>query len=736
MPWFGIYDNFGSPNLDTDLSHGHLGARYTQINLNGDAVAAGDGIRTVLRTSGDFLTSCAYAEGMSPGYSTWAGFSDVYGGVLATHDCDGVILGGDGILLGRWTESVHLSLDMWLPASSAQADRTIGTGTVSMGIGSGLAGVAVTSAVTPPFLMVLMNRTSNSRVSFFLVRVTSFGDPPTVELLDSSVSVTDYEDGGTMDVYFAMGRIHIKYPSVSSITTVVFENFESPDFTAYSVIIPGIYCEQGSANGIYVDNFQVCSAIYDEMGPVFPSKRSSYVALVPSSTANGTEMRVLGCSPIYGQIAVYNNSISSRGVTYPDGYVYAHSINPVPYASSNSFSVQAKITLNVSNSTNAIGLSALGHLAISATDVLAFYPVELQFFYSGSNITCQLCVREHDDLTAPSAATVLASKTDIDPGDWTAVNTARFGIVSWDVSYVDGDIVSVVELPGDVTWSVTEEAPAFYESGPYAGFFVEGAASVANDIYLAFVDAQDDPVYGYGPAEVNVPDTPSISTPTLAPVRFTGSTFSDDDDGDYLTYSEWQLTSYSDTTYELLLQRVYMDYSGAGYPYADFTLISGSQYRARVRYYDSYGEVSVWSDDITFTATFSSGAIELTDLPLWPSGLPNPMDSSTETIEFKTSITQFESSGIESRQKIRPTGTVLWHLVFKTLTMTQYDILKTFFVDRCGSWGAFYFADPLDPSQVYRMRFASDKLTRDIYSSVLNNVEIDLVQLSEYSQQV
>jgi len=738
MPWYGICDNFGSPNFDTDLSSGYLGPRYSQINLNGDAVAAGDGIKTVLRTSGDFDTSCAYAASMTPGYSTWTGFLGNQGGVLAVHDCDAVTLGSDGVPLGRWTESLLLGLKTWLPAASTQGDVTIGTGTANVGLESGMVGIAITSSATPPYMMVLMNRSVSNRVSFYAVRVTSHGDPPTVELLASAEDAVDYEDGGVAEIYWSMGRIHIYYPSADAYDPIILEGFSSPDLTAYSVIHPGIYIEQGGANAIYVDDFKVAGAIWDEMGPIFPSRMSTYVAKIPNSVSDGDTLRHMGCAPLYGGIKILDEEISTRGVTYPVSLTYACHVNPVPYDSSISFSVKAKITLNVSNTVNSIGLTALGHLDISATDVITYYPIELGFSYSGGNVACALSVRQNESTSAPAVATVLDSKVDIDPSDWVADGNKRVGYIEWNLSY-DSDteeITSTVDLPGDVTWTTTKSKPSWYVPGAYAGFYVEGTASVADDIYLSFVDSTDALVYGYGPASTNAPDAPVISTPSLAPVRFGGSAFADDDDGDTISRSEWQLTSYADTTYASVLSTVVMSAPDTGNPYADFTLISGNEYRVRVRYYDSYGNASAWSDDVTFTATFSSGSIEFTDLPAWPSTLPPPSDSSSETVEFKTRITPFELVGVESRQKIRATGIVVWHLVYNVLTENQYNILKTFFVDRCGSWGAFNFSDPLDSSKVRRMRFASDSLTREIFSSVLHNVKIDLVELSEYSQQV
>ncbi len=740
MPWYGILDNFGTPNYDTDLSHGHLGPRYAQKNLNGDLIASGNGLKTVLRTSGDFSTSAAIAQSLTPGYSTWTGILENQGGIVAVHDCDAILHGGDGVPLGRWFESVNLSVDLWLPQASSQGNRSIGGDTISVGYDGGMAGIVISpdTSLTPPYCMILINRSSTDRVSFYAVSVDAHGDPPTLTLLDFQENAADYLAGGTMEVYYAMGRVHIYYPSPSAYSPIILEGFVAPDITAYSVVFPGVYAELGGSNEIYFDNLKACSAVFDEIGPEFPAQASSYVAKIAPGTPDGTKLRNCGNPAMYGSIKVLSGEISTRGVTYPRGYTYAHAFNPSQYKSSKSFTTDAKVTLNVSNTTNSIGLSALGHFDISATDVLIFYPIELDFSYSGGNIVCQLIARQHESSSVPDSGTVLDSKTDIDPDDWTADGDSRVGYISWEVEYdsIAEEITSTVTLPGDVTWETTQSAPAWYTPGPYAGFFVTGTASEANDLYLSFVDSEDVAALGYGPITTVAPDAPSISTPTLAPVRFTGSTFSDDDDSDILDYSEWQLTSYSDTTYASIIETVYMDGPTTGDPYSDFTLVDGNEYRARVRYCDSYGNLSDWSTDITFTATFSADSVDEEDLPSWPSTLPHPSDASTESVEFKTRITPFEYVGVESRQKVHSTQIVLWHLVYKVLTAEQYNILKTFFISRCGAWGAFYFQDPLDASQIYRMRFASDKLTREIYSSVLTNVEIDLVQLSEYSQQV
>ena len=731
----GITENFDTVEYDES----GIGDNFYQFNLNNVAVSAGDGLTLDFRTAGDFSTASAKAQSMSPGYSTWNGILGNQGGVCAIHKSVDVFSTADGIN-ATYLSAIKVKCDVYLPDPTSDSSVLIGSDSVTMGVDGGIIGIILsedngTPLTNEPSLMVLMNRNTSGNVSLYVVKVTAYGDPPTLELVGSEENYGWYTDGGTLTVYQAPGRVHIYYPD-ETYAPAIIDGFEA--YIHPSIVKPGwkylvgLYAENGGSNPIYVNGFQAYSD--GEFAPTFPPRQYSNIFQIPSGTSDGGGLSLYGSGYVYDQSTVFEEEASTV-LSGGGSNDYALHLNPVPLHSSTEFSVNFKVTLNVNNSANAVGVVAFA--TVDYDSGLVVYPLELLFSYPSTTVSCVLGVRQNEGAT-PASLTTLDSKTDISFAAWTTDGDERIGYCNWAISYdSDADeITSTVTLPGSSTWETTQSCPAWYTPGTYTGFVITGPSTIADDLKISFVNSLGTQQASYGPLTTNAPDAPTVSAPTLAPVKFTGTAFSDDDSGDSLAHSEWQITSYTDTTYASVISTIIMNPPTSGNPYALVDLVDGSQYRVRVRYYDIYGNVSAWSSDLTFIAEFSAGVVSVDELPSWPNSIANPSDGSTETVQFQTRITPFELVGVESRYKVHPTEIILWHLRYDVMKRSQYEDLRAFFIGRGGQWGAFYFTDPLDSSRKYRMRFASDSLKREIHSSVLYNVEVDLIQLSEYSQQV
>lgn len=78
----------------------------------------------------------------------------------------------------------------------------------------------------------------------------------------------------------------------------------------------------------------------------------------------------------------------------------------------------------------------------------------------------------------------------------------------------------------------------------------------------------------------------------------------------------------------------------------------------------------------------------------------------TEEPTFKTDITEYEN-GVEQRRKAWASARREWKLVFKNRTLTEINLIKSFFLGKYGAFSSFTWTNPNDSTE-YTVRFKQD----------------------------
>jgi len=104
-----------------------------------------------------------------------------------------------------------------------------------------------------------------------------------------------------------------------------------------------------------------------------------------------------------------------------------------------------------------------------------------------------------------------------------------------------------------------------------------------------------------------------------------------------------------------------------------------------------------------------------------------PCDPSqiTESIQFRTLITLFESGREQRRSKGTPRRR--WTLRFRK-DQVDADAIWSFYVDRRGAYEAFLWTNPID-GRTYTVRFEQDILSRTVMWKVLFEYGLSLIEV-------
>lgn len=76
--------------------------------------------------------------------------------------------------------------------------------------------------------------------------------------------------------------------------------------------------------------------------------------------------------------------------------------------------------------------------------------------------------------------------------------------------------------------------------------------------------------------------------------------------------------------------------------------------------------------------------------------------------EFRTDVTEFQN-GAEERSSLLATPIRRWRLVFRGISSTVFEAIKSFFIARKGRYGSFNWVC-LQDGQTYIVRFDDDSL--------------------------
>lgn len=240
---------------------------------------------------------------------------------------------------------------------------------------------------------------------------------------------------------------------------------------------------------------------------------------------------------------------------------------------------------------------------------------------------------------------------------------------------------------------------------------------------------------------INPPNTPTIESKSgdatiKVSVQLTADAFSDPDFVGTHAKSQWQIRLPSAATIfdsgetathltSITVTASLGTWSGA---YASSPgLNSLTQYEARVRYKDSLGLWSDWSDWFLFTTGNPATTTAINEvLETFPTG-PIPSQTFSETVTFRTIISPFET-GREQRRGKGTREKYSFKLVYDKRERTEIDVLWDFYIDQQGSLGAFNFQHPITGIN-YICRFVQDSMSREIFEYNIENTGLELVEV-------
>lgn len=105
----------------------------------------------------------------------------------------------------------------------------------------------------------------------------------------------------------------------------------------------------------------------------------------------------------------------------------------------------------------------------------------------------------------------------------------------------------------------------------------------------------------------------------------------------------------------------------------------------------------------------------------------NPQKTYEYGSEWRTNVSTF-GEGKEQRRKKYSASVKIFHWESPTCPVADADAIQAFFDARYGSYGAFYWVNPLD-SVTYTVRFVSDSLKITYVNPRCRSVSFDLKEV-------